>query len=37
VGGRPILIETLKKAILQWKLAPAPAESREAIELRFNP
>jgi TonB family protein len=37
VGGSPILIEAAKDAIGQWKFAPAPAESREVIELHFNP
>ena len=37
VGGSPILIMAAKDAILQWKFAPAPAESRESIELHFNP
>lgn len=37
VGGSPILIEAAKDAIAQWKFAPAPAESREVIELHFNP
>lgn len=37
MGGAPILIEAAKDAILQWKFAPSPAESREVIELHFNP
>lgn len=37
VGGSPILIEAARDAILQWKFAPAAAESREVIELHFNP
>jgi TonB family protein len=37
VGGSPILIEAAKEAIVQWRFAPAPAESREVIELHFNP
>lgn len=37
VGGSPILIEAAKESILQWKFAPAAAESREVIELHFNP
>jgi TonB family protein len=37
VGGSPILIEAAKEAIVQWKFAPASAESREVIELHFNP
>lgn len=37
MGGSPILIQAAKDAILQWKFAPSPAESREVIELHFHP
>jgi TonB family protein len=37
VGGSPILIDAAKAAIVQWKFAPATEESREVIELHFNP
>jgi TonB family protein len=37
VGGSPILIQAAKDAILQWKFAQAPEESREEIELHFTP
>lgn len=37
VGGSPILIQAAKDAVSRWKFAPAPAESREVIELHFNP
>jgi TonB family protein len=36
-GGHPVLIEAAKQAITQWRFAPASAESRELIELHFNP
>jgi len=36
-GGHPLLIEAAREAITQWKFAPAGAESRELIELHFNP
>jgi len=36
VGGSPILVEAAESAISQWKFAPG-AESREPVELRFNP
>jgi len=36
-GGHPLLIEAAREAILQWKYAPAGAESREPVELHFNP
>lgn len=37
VGGSPILIQAAKDAVERWKFAPATAESREEIELHFNP
>ena len=37
VGGSPLLIQAAKAAITEWKFAPAGTESREAIELHFNP
>lgn len=36
-GGSPLLIQAAKDAILQWRFAPATAESREEIELHFTP
>ena len=36
-GGHPLLIEAAREAIVQWKFAPAGTESREPIELHFNP
>jgi TonB family protein len=37
VGGSPILIQAAQDAISQWKFAPASSESKESIELHFNP
>jgi TonB family protein len=37
VGGSPLLVQAAEEAIFQWKFAPASAESREVIELHFNP
>lgn len=37
VGGSPILVQVTQDAVYQWKFAPASAESREIIELHFNP
>jgi TonB family protein len=37
VGGSPILIQAAQDAISQWKFAPASGESKESIELHFNP
>ena len=36
-GGSPLLIQAAQDAITQWKFAPAGTESREVIELHFNP
>jgi TonB family protein len=37
VGGSPLLVQAAQEAVFQWKFAPASAESREVIELHFNP
>ena len=36
-GGHPLLIEAARQAISQWKFAPAGGESKELVELHFNP
>lgn len=36
VGGHPILIRAAQDAVTNWKFAPAPAETRELIELNFK-
>jgi TonB family protein len=37
VGGSPVLIQAAKDAITEWKFAPAGSESRQVVELHFNP
>lgn len=37
VGGSPVLIQAAQEAISTWKFSPASAESKELIELHFNP
>jgi TonB family protein len=37
VGGSPVLIQAAQTAIYKWKFAPAGAQSREIIELHFDP
>lgn len=37
MGGSPVLIVAAKDAVSHWKFATGPAESREVIELHFNP
>jgi TonB family protein len=37
LGGSPLLVQAAADAISKWKYAPASAESRESVELHFNP
>ena len=37
VGGSPVLIQAAKDAITEWKFAAAGSESRQVVELHFNP
>ncbi|MGP0021235.1 MAG: energy transducer TonB [Candidatus Sulfotelmatobacter sp.] len=37
VGGSPVLVQAAQDAIRQWKFVPAPAESKELVELHFHP
>ena len=37
LGGSPLLLQAAEEAISRWKYAPASAESREPVEMRFNP
>ena len=36
VGGSPVLIKAAEDAVAKWRFAPG-AESRESVELHFNP
>ena len=36
-GGHPLLAQAAQTALRQWKWAPAPRETHESVELRFNP
>jgi len=36
IGGHPVLIRAAQDAVENWKYAPAPAETRELIELHFT-
>jgi len=36
-GGHPVLVRAAQDAIYKWKWAPASHESREPIEVRFDP
>jgi len=37
MGGSPVLIQAASDAVYKWKFAPASAESKEPIELHFDP
>jgi TonB family protein len=37
MGGSPVLILSASDAVSKWKFAPAGAESKELIELHFDP
>ncbi len=37
MGGSPLLLQAAADAVNKWKFAPASAESKEVIELRFDP
>jgi TonB family protein len=36
VGGNPVLLKAAQDAVSNWKFAPAPDETREVVELRFD-
>jgi TonB family protein len=36
-GGHPVLVEAVQHAIYKWKWAPASHETRELIEVKFDP
>ncbi len=36
-GGNPVLVEAAETAIRKWKWEPASRETREPIEVRFEP
>jgi len=36
-GGHPVLAQAAQDAVQKWKWAPASTESRELIEVKFNP
>ena len=36
-GGHPVLVRAAQDAIYRWKWEPAAHETREAIEVRFDP
>jgi TonB family protein len=36
VGGNPVLLKAAQDAVSNWKYAPAPGETSEVVELRFD-
>lgn len=36
-GGHPVLVRAAQDAIYRWKWEPAARETREPIEVRFDP
>jgi TonB family protein len=36
-GGHPLLVRAAQSAIYKWRWAPAAHETREPIEVKFNP
>jgi len=36
VGGNPVLLKASQEAVMNWKYAAGPAETKELIELRFS-
>jgi TonB family protein len=37
MGGSPLLVQAAEDAVRKWKYASAPKETREMIELHFEP
>jgi TonB family protein len=37
VGGSPVLLKAAEDAVMKWKYAAGPGESKELIELHFSP
>lgn len=37
IGGNPVLVKAAQESVDKWKWAPAPSETIERVELRFQP
>lgn len=37
VGGNPVLLQSAAEAVMRWKYAPGPAETKEQVEIQFAP
>ena len=36
VGGHPILVKAAQEAVMNWKFASRPAETKESVEIHFT-
>jgi TonB family protein len=36
LGGNPVLLKAAQEAVSRWKYTPAPEETLEVVELRFD-
>lgn len=36
IGGNPVFVQAAQDAVTRWKYTPAPAETRELVELEFK-
>jgi TonB family protein len=37
LGGHPLLAQTAEEAVHKWRWEPAPSESKELVEVKFDP
>jgi len=37
LGGNPVLVKAAQDAVLHWRWVPAPHETKEIVELHFQP
>jgi len=37
LGGNPILVESATKAVLKWKYAPFSSETKQEVQINFDP
>ena len=37
MGGSPVLIPAAQEAVTKWKFAPAKEETKENVEIKFDP
>ena len=37
LGGNPILVESATKAVLKWKYVPSASETKQEVQINFDP